>query len=117
MPPSNLLKINGGPWLTIFEPLIWKLSIFVLFLRMAVLGDDEPTGDPAVQGGQNGLVGPGELRKVPIGGLLRSSDPLGEMGDVTVIGNKNPAHSIALLHLEQELARLHDGRAILLSLS
>lgn len=103
--------------MTIFELLIWKLSIFVLFLRRAVLGDDEPAGDPAVQGGQNSLVGPSELRKVPIGGLLRSSDPPGEIGDVTVIGNKNPTHSIAILHLDQELARLYDGRAILLSMS
>ena len=76
--------------------------------RMAALGDDERTGDLAVQRGQNGLVGLGELRKVPVGDLLWSSDPLGEMGDVAVIGNEDPAHSIAILHLEQELTRLRD---------
>jgi hypothetical protein len=84
---------------------------------MAALRYDERTGDSAVQHGQNGIVGPSELRKVPVGGLLWSSDPLGEMGDVAVIGNENPAHSSAILHLQQELTRLSDGRAILLSLS
>ena len=73
---------------------------------MAALGDDERTGDSAVQRGQHGLVGPSEPRKVPVGGLLWGSDPPGEMGDVAVIGNENPAHSIAIFHLEQELARL-----------
>src|SRR5690349_2887887 len=84
---------------------------------MAALGDDEPAGDSAVERCQNGLVGPSELRKVPVGGLLWSSDPPGEMGDVAVIGNENPAHSVAILHLEQELERLCDGRALLLSLT
>ncbi len=89
----------------------------MLFLWMAALGDDERTGDSAIQTCQNGLVGSSELRKVSVGGLLRSSGPPGEMGDVAVIGNENPAHPIAILHLEQELARVCDGRAILLSLS
>src|SRR5215510_7924963 len=84
---------------------------------MAALGDDERTWDSAVQRGQDGLVCPGELRKVPVGGLLWSSDPPGEMGDVPVVGNENPPHSIAILQLEQEVARLCDRRAILLSLS
>lgn len=54
---------------------------------MAALGDDERTGDSAVQRGQNGLVGPSKLRKVPVGGLLWSSDPLGEMRDVAVMSH------------------------------
>jgi hypothetical protein len=82
-----------------------------------VLRDDERTGDSAVQSRQNGLVGPGELGEVPVGGLLRNSDPLGEMGDVAVVGNKDPAYSMAILCLKQEFASLCDGRAIVLSLS
>jgi hypothetical protein len=56
--------------------------------RNGALGDEERTGDSAIECGQNGFVGPSELRKVPIGGLLSSSDPPGEMGDVVVIGKE-----------------------------
>jgi len=84
---------------------------------MGAPGDDERTGDSAIERGQNALVGPSELRKVPIGGLLWSSDPPGEMRDVAVIGNEGPPYSIAILYLQQELPRLRDRRAILLSLS
>jgi hypothetical protein len=64
-------------------------------------GDDERSGDSAVQCCQNGLVGPSEFRKMPVGGLLWSSNPSGEVEDVVVIGNENPAQSIAIFHLEQ----------------
>src|SRR5271168_3543908 len=84
---------------------------------MAAWGDDERTGNSAVQSCQGSPVGPGELRKVPVGRLLCRSDPLREVGDVVVIGNENPMHRIAIFQLEQELARLCDGRAVLLSLS
>ena len=84
---------------------------------MAALRDDERTGNSAVQRCQNGFVDPGKLRKVPVGGLLWSSDPPGEMGDVVVIGNESPAYSIGIFNLEQELARLCDGRPVLLSVS
>ena len=59
------------------EPLSWKLSVFVPSLGMAALRDDERTRDSAVQRGQNGLVRASELRKVPVRGLLWSSDPPG----------------------------------------
>src|SRR5690348_1964254 len=84
---------------------------------MAARGNDEPTWNSAVEGCQDGLVGSCELRKVPVGGLLWSSDPPGKMGDVVVIGNETPVHSMTAFHLEQEFARLRDGQAILLSLS
>ena len=84
---------------------------------MAAQWDDQGVGDPAVQRRQNSLVGPGEFCKVPVGGLLWSSDPSGETGDVVVIGNENPTHPIGIFHLEQEFARLRDRRAVLLSLS
>ena len=59
---------------------------------MAALGDDERTGDSAVQRGQNGIVGPSEPGKVPVGGLLGGSHPPGEMGDVAVIGKSSQCH-------------------------
>src|ERR1700689_4342673 len=84
---------------------------------MAAWRDDERAGNSAVQSCQDSLVGPGKPRKVPVCRLLCGSHPLREVGDVVAIGNENPVHCIAIFQLEQELARLCDGSAILLSLS
>lgn len=84
---------------------------------MTALWDDERAGDAAVQRCQDSFVGLGELREVPVGCLSWSSDPFREVTNIAVIRNKSAAHSVAIFQLEQKLAGLCYGRAILLRLS